>query len=187
MIGTRFGTLLVALLLISSTSARADAILTYAGQPLTGSYSTDVYIGPTTTMPGLTAVLDLTCSGLCNGSFTTTDVSSLDVGTYRWPSCCFTADLTIANGSVTSWNVSYSNGPAVYTTTSAGDHFSEFSGIPFIEWYSAYYSNSTPGTWTIELVPNASVPGPVAGAGLPGLVASCGGLLAWWRRRRKRM
>ena len=48
--------------------------------------------------------------------------------------------------------------------------------------FHAFWNNASDGAESFFIIP---VPGPLAGAGLPGLIAGLGGLIALARRRRK--
>jgi hypothetical protein len=91
-----------------------------------------------------------------------------------------------------SWLVLGSTSPTtgyvlLQTTQTAGnDELSHgLPNQPFLQGplFPFYIFEATNGN--VLLASISVAPGPIAGAGLPGLILASGGLLAWWRRRQK--
>ena len=98
-----------------------------------------------------------------------------------------TAPVTFQMGSTTggeAWLVSGSNSATTgFAPLLAGtDELSHM--IPFLNFYTF---QATIGNVLLASITAAAVPGPIVGAGLPGLVVACGALIALARRRRQRI
>jgi hypothetical protein len=97
----------------------------------------------------------------------------------------FSQGQTSVNGAYVNFGGIEPNNPPSAIYLNIG--FSGYAGIANGEWADALGGVTTNGFDPVQgyLVEFSPVPGPIAGAGLPGLIAACTGLLAWWRRKRR--
>jgi len=89
---------------------------------------------------------------------------------------------TNATGDITNWAVRLTAAPSIsgsviQTFNTPTQTFDEGENSLLCRPGCSGSNTNSPGTWN-------AVPAPTIGAGIPGLVAVCGGVLVWWRIRR---
>jgi len=173
--------------------ANANAVYTYTGNDFTtvtpspSRYTTSDFVTLTLTLTApLADNLNLVSIIPEVVAFTISD-GVMSYGSGGFPFTLMNGAIldfsTNASGDITNWAVSLTAAPSVSgsniqthnTSTQISDHAQIALGC---FGFCTGSNTNSPRSWT-------AVPAPTIGAGIPGLVSACGGLLVWWQIRRR--